>query len=183
MLFRSLYYETLEFEFNPEKNREVLAQKEELEKMVANNPFNDFLTELNIWDGELINVVEPLEKNLSLLEVLYPVTFGLSIIIASILAFMMVIRRSIDVAILRILGVKSKEVQWNLFRENLVLVVIGIIISCITIISITINSYSIELYKYIVVMGGYLLGTVVGLILGIRKVTNKKPLEMLQVKE
>lgn len=32
-------------------------------------------------------------------------------------------------------------------------------------------------------MGGYLLGTVVGLILGIRKVTNKKPLEMLQVKE
>lgn len=138
-----LYYETLEFGFNPQKNREVLAQKEELKKMVANNPFNDFLTELNIWDGELINVVEPLEKNLSLLEVLYPVTFGLSIIIASILAFMMVIRRSIDVAILRILGVKSKEVQWNLFRENLVLVIIGIIISCITIISITINSYKL----------------------------------------
>jgi ABC-type amino acid transport system permease subunit len=37
--------------------------------------------------------------------------------------------------------------------------------------------------KYASIIGGYLLGTIVGLILAIGKVTNKKPLEMLQVKE
>lgn len=178
-----LYYSKLEFEFKPEKNKELMEKKEEIRRMVSNNPSNEFPTELILWDGELINVVEPLEKNLSLLEIFYPLTFILSIIISGILAFMMILRRTLDVAILRILGVKNKEVQWNLFRENLILVLIGIIISCTIVFGITVNSYSIGLSKYVMVMGGYLLGTIVGLILGIGKVTNKKPLDMLQVKE
>lgn len=178
-----LYYSKLGLEFKPEKNKELMSRKDELRRIVANNPFNNFPTELNIWDKELSNVVEPLEKNISLLEVLYPLTFILSIVIAGILAFVMVLNRSIDVAILRMLGVKSKEVQWNLFRENIVLVLIGIIIASITVFVITLNSYPLDITKYAMVIGGYLLGTFAGLMLGIGKVTNKKPLEMLQVKE
>ena len=178
-----VYYELLEFEFKPEKNRELLNKKEELKDMVARNTRDDQKNELRLLDGELVNVVEPLERNLSLLEILYPITFILAVILAGILSFMMVFRRSIDIAILRILGVKSKEVRWNLFRENMVLVTIGILLACGLIIGITTNTYPIGMDKYIIVIGGYLLGTVVGLILGIGKVTNKKPLDMLQVKE
>lgn len=179
----NVHYRSLSFEFKPESNRELLDRKDELKNIVVNNIYDDIRSELKLWDEELTNVVEPLEKGLSLLEVLYPITFGLSIIIAGILAFMMVIGRSTDVAILRMLGVKSKEVEWILFRENILLVLIGIIISAIIIIPITINTYPIGLDKYVMAIGGYLLGTIIGLMLSIGKVTKKKPLEMLQVKE
>ena len=178
-----LYYNKLEFKFKPEKNKELMERKDDLRKIVSNNPFNDFPTELKLWDEELTNVIEPLEKNISLLEVLYPITFILSILIAGILSFIMVLRRILDVAILRILGVKEKEVRKSLFMENIILTLIGIIISTIIIIIITSKSYPIPLVKYVNIIGGYLLGTIVGLILAIVKVTNKKPLEMLQVKE
>ena len=178
-----VYYDLLEFEFEPEKNRELLARKEELKDIVANNIYDVNKNGLKLWDEELINVVEPLEKNLSLLEVLYPITFILSIIIAGILSFIMVLRRTLDVAILRVLGVKEKEVRKSLFMENIILTLIGIFISTIIMILITLGSYSIPLVKYASIIGGYLLGTIVGLILAIEKVTSKKPLEMLQVKE
>lgn len=178
-----VYYDSLEFEFKPEKNRELMERKDEIRRIVASNPFNEHPTELRIWDGELRNVVEPLEKNVSLLEILYPITFILSIIIAAILSFIMVLRRTVDIAILRILGVKKKEVRWNLFRENMVLVLIGVLISLIIKLSITINSQSIDIEIYVMVIGGYLVGTIVGLLLGIEIVSNKKPLDLLQVKE
>ncbi|CAK7058198.1 ABC transporter permease [Tissierella sp.] len=177
------FYSKIEFVFKQEKNKELMERKEEIKRIVSDNGFNEFPMELKLWDEELTNVMEPLEKNISLLEVLYPVTFILSIVIAGILAFIMVLRRSTDTAILRILGVKEKEVRLNLFSENLMLVLIGTAIACITVFAISIKSYPIDLVKYIVVTGGYMLGTTAGLILGIGKVTNKKPLEMLQVKE
>ncbi len=178
-----IFYSKIEFEFKQEKNKELISRKAEIKGIVSDNSFNEFPTELKLWDGELTNVMEPLEKNISLLEVLYPVTFTLSIVIAGILVFIMVLRRTTDVAILRILGVKEKEVRWNLFRENLILVLIGISLACITVFAISIKSYPIDMTKYIIVSGGYLLGSTAGLALGIGKVTNKKPLEMLQVKE
>ncbi|MCQ4922802.1 ABC transporter permease [Tissierella carlieri] len=180
---RGVYYSKMEFVFKQEKNKEIMERKEEIKKIVSDNSSNEIPTELKLWDGEVVNVVGPLEKNISLLEVLYPVTFTLSIVIAGILVFIMVLRRTTDAAILRILGVKEKEVRWNLFRENLILVLIGTSIACITVFAISIKSYPIDLVKYIMVTGGYMLGTISGLILGIGKVTNKKPLEMLQVKE
>src|SRR5690554_646088 len=115
---RELYYRKLEFEFIPEKNKEVMSRKEEIKKIVSDFKLNVYPIELKLWDEELINVVDPLEKNLSLLEVLYPVTFIVSILIAGILSFLMVLRRTLDVAILRVLGVKEKEVRFNLFRDN-----------------------------------------------------------------
>ncbi|MBU5312804.1 ABC transporter permease [Tissierella carlieri] len=178
-----IFYSKIEFEFKQEKNKELISRKAEIKGLVSNNSFNEFATELKLWDEELTNVIEPLEKNLSLLEVLYPITFTLSIVIAGILVFIMVLRRTTDVAILRILGVKEKEVRWNIFKENLILVLIGTAIACIAVFAISIKSYPIDLVKYIMVTGGYMLGTTAGLILGIGKVTNKKPLEMLQVKE
>ncbi|WP_406241738.1 FtsX-like permease family protein [Tissierella carlieri] len=180
---RGVYYSKMEFVFKQEKNKEIMERKEEIKKIVSDNSSNEIPTELKLWDGEVVNVVGPLEKNISLLEVLYPVTFTLSIVIAGILVFIMVLRRSTDAAILRILGVKEKEVRWSLFRENLILVLIGTAIACITVFAISIKSYPVDLVKYIMVTGGYLLGTTAGLIFGIGKVTNKKPLEMLQVKE
>ena len=134
------FYSKIEFVFKQEKNKELMERKEEIKRIVSDNGFNEFPTELKLWDGELTNVMEPLEKNISLLEVLYPVTFTLSIIIAGILVFIMVLRRTTDVAILRILGVKEKEVRWNLFRENLILVLIGIVIACITVFAISVKS-------------------------------------------
>lgn len=178
-----LYYNKMGFTFKSENNKELMEKREELSRIVSDNPSNEIGMNLNFWDGEIINVVEPLEKNLSLLEVLYPITFALSIIIAGILSFIMVLRRTLDVAILRVLGVKEKEVRKSLFMENVILTLIGILISTIIMIIITSGSYSIPLIKYVTIIGGYLLGTIVGLILSIGKVTNKKPLEMLQVKE
>lgn len=169
-----VYYRRLSFKFNPETNRELLARKDELKNMVSNNIYDDHRNELKLWDEELVNVADPLEKNLSLLQVLYPITFVVSILIAGILAFMMVLRRTLDVAILRVLGVKEKEIRKSLFIENIILTLIGISIATAIMAIIKSGSYSVSLLKYAMIIGGYLLGTIVGLVLSIAKVTNKK---------
>ncbi len=41
-----------------------MEKREELSRIVSDNPSNEIGMNLNFWDGEIINVVEPLEKKL-----------------------------------------------------------------------------------------------------------------------
>ncbi len=60
-----LYYNKMGgFTFKSENNKELMEKREELSRIVSDNPSNEIGMNLNFWDGEIINVVEPLEKKL-----------------------------------------------------------------------------------------------------------------------
>lgn len=178
-----IYYDLLEFDFRAEKNRELLKRKDELKESIAKSPYNVAGNTLEIWDEELVNVVEPLEKNLSLLSVLYPVTFVMSFLLSALIAALILLRRSIDVAVLRVLGVKKREVRWNLFWQYFVLVFLGVLLAASLVYMMSFKTQVITLDKYASVTFVYLMGSTLGILLGIAKITKMNPIDLLQDKE
>ena len=81
-----------------------------------------------IWDEELRVVVGQLDKNLSLLKVLYPVVMAVSVLIGAGLCFLLLLQATREAAILRVLGVTRRAVRLALIVEPLFLSVIGVII-------------------------------------------------------
>lgn len=120
-------YVTAKFEFDSLKNRDLRDFKAEMQKL-ASRP-NAGLLELNFifWDAELIRVVEPVEKNLSLLEVLYPVTFAVSILISAGLSLLLVYQRAKDAAILCVLGGTRLRVCGVICAEKLIPCITGLL--------------------------------------------------------
>ena len=75
-------YSVAEFVLDPVKNRELSARREELKELVAQPNAGALDLTLVLWDEELTQVVGPLEQNVRLMSVLYPVTAALSVLIA-----------------------------------------------------------------------------------------------------
>ena len=76
-----------------------------------------------IWDEELRIVVSQLEKNLSILKVLYPVVMAVSALIAAGMCFLLILQKTREAAILRVLGTTRTVVRLaltlNLFPFHL----------------------------------------------------------------
>ncbi len=131
----------------------------------------------------MTETIEPLEKNLELLSLIYPIILVLSLIIAVILPYLLILRRSEELAIMRILGVKEAEVKRYVFTESLLLVIIGELIAIVAISVVNSKSGIYPIWKYLFVIFGYLLASIVGVLVSLENVLHKKPLDMLQVKE
>ena len=95
-----LLYTVAEFEFDPATNREMAGFRAVINRM--NLGYQS--VQCQIKDEVLREVVEPLEKNLSLMAVLVPVTIGVSTLIGMGLALLLVIQSAREAAILRVLG-------------------------------------------------------------------------------
>ena len=81
-----------------------------------------------IWDEELRIVVAQLDKNLSLLQVLYPVVIGVSVLIGAGLCFLLLLQATREAAILRVLGTTRTAVRLALIIEPLVLSILGVLL-------------------------------------------------------
>jgi ABC-type antimicrobial peptide transport system permease subunit len=124
-----------------------------------------------------------LEKNITLLEVLYPVVIGVSVLVGAGLCFLMLLQATREAAILRILGTTRRSVRLALFSEPVILSMIGVIISLGITSFLWTTTGQVPIGSLLTSAGLYLLGTLIGSISGAIMVTNKKPLELLQVKE
>ena len=150
---------------------------------MSENDESRFKLRLQIMDDELRKVIGPLEKNLGILEVVYPIIFGLTIVLSLVFSLLTIFRKTRDVAIFRMLGIKKSEVVKMLLLEGLLIPVIGIILGFLVMRIFTEPMYEISIATYGVIGGAYLAGTIIGLFFAIRNVIKKKPLELLQVKE
>lgn len=81
---------------------------------------------LVLRDDELTQTVEPLEKNLSLLRLLYPITQGISVVLMALLAAVIVFQWRRDTALLRVLGSPRRRVCAMLCAGPTVFIVLGI---------------------------------------------------------
>lgn len=179
-----IYYEKIDLLFNKEKNTELYYNREEILNQIDKTKSGNYTGyKLVLHDDILTETIKPLEKNLELLSIIYPIILVLSLIIAVILPYLSILRRSEELAIMRILGVKEVEVKRYVFTESLLLVIIGEIIAMVVISVITFKSGVYPIWKYLFVIVGYLLASIVGVLASLKNVLYKKPLDMLQVKE
>lgn len=136
---------------------------------------------IRFWDEELNAVVEPMEKNLSLMERLFPVSLLLCGVIPGVLCLLLVLNRAKEIAILRMLGVSKVNIRNVQIIQNLVPGLIGLALGTISLILLR----SVDVFQLPVGMAAliYLTGCFLGSLAGASVVSNKKPMELLQVKE
>jgi ABC-type antimicrobial peptide transport system permease subunit len=136
-----------------------------------------------IWDEELRIVIAQLDKNLSLLKVLYPVVIGVSVLIGAGLCFLLLLQATREAAILRVLGTTRSAVRLALIIEPLVLSILGVMLGLGISRLLWMSSDLVSAVPLLVSAGLYLAGVLAGSVTGAISVTNKKPIELLQVKE
>jgi hypothetical protein len=168
------------FVLDPKKNRELPQFRADLDKPLGIYVGN---VRLIIWDEQLRSVIAPLEKNLSLLEVLYPVVIAVSVLIGAGLCFLLLLQTTREAAILRVLGTTKTAVRLALILEPLFLSIIGVIIGLGISGLLWMASGLVTLGPLLTGAGLYLTGVLAGSMIGTLSVTNKKPIELLQVKE
>jgi ABC-type lipoprotein release transport system permease subunit len=168
------------FELDPKKNRELSAFREEFLEIERHVP-SFFGVEFNLEDDELRMVVEQLEQNLLLLRLLYPIVMGVSLVIAFGFSVLLNIQNAKNAAVMRVLGVEKKRTRKILVLGPVVICLVGIIIGWI-VFSLVNERFGVS--GAVGVFGGlYLVATFAGSLVGAVVVSNRSPLDLLQVKE
>lgn len=168
------------FSLDPRRNRELPQFRADMEKvMLGLGGKLNFV----IWDEELRIVVAQLDKNLSLLKVLYPVVIGVSVLIGAGLCFLLLLGAAREAAILRVLGTTRSAVRLALITEPLILSILGGLLGLGLSRLLWMTSDLVSAVPLLIGAGLYLAGVLAGVVAGAISVTNKKPIELLQVKE
>lgn len=179
----ALRYILAQFTIDPAKNRALPAFKATMEAEFNETTDPTSAVRVLFWDEELRTVVAPLEKNFRLLQVLYPVTIAVAALIGGGLCLLLVMQTAQDSAILRVLGTPRGAVRSILVWEQGVLSLVGLVLGLVGL-AIIRGDWSAALAGQALLNAGlYLLGALVGAVLGAISVTKQKPLELLQVKE
>ncbi|MGE5578750.1 MAG: FtsX-like permease family protein [Bacillota bacterium] len=179
----TLHYLTARFAIDPGRNRELPEFRAKVNEIFGVAEGEVAGTTLKVWDEQMRQVVEPMERNLLLVRILRSVTIAVSVLIAAGLGALMVLQRAKEAAIMRVLGVTRHLVRSALCGEQMLLCVLGLVLG--------LASFAIVRGQVSTAFSGralgcaalYLGGCLVGSWQGARSVTNRPPLELLQVKE
>ncbi|MTI95975.1 MAG: hypothetical protein FH749_10910 [Firmicutes bacterium] len=177
-----LFYSVAEFVLDPAKNRELPEFRAQMHADFSAGAGTVPLHYL-LWDGELANVVEPLEKNLQLMAVLFPVTMAVSVLIAAGLAVLLIFQATKAAALLRILGTTKARARAMLCWEQVALCMVGLILGLAALVILRQDVSGVLMGPAMLSAGFYLAGSLAGALFSAISVTNRMPLELLQVKE
>lgn len=180
---KRLRYGEVQFVFDPARNRELPECKLELEELVSQSDAGTRPLRFILWDEELQSVIKPLEENLSLMAILYPVTIVLSVLIAFVLCLLLVMQNAKDAAILRVLGTIRPHVRVVLTGHQAFLSLFGLVLGLVGLAILQRDPAAMLSSQALVSAGLYLAGALLGSLIGAIFVTRRKPLELLQVKE
>jgi hypothetical protein len=175
-----LRYISMNFEIDPVYNREITQIQENIAKIIERIGAGDVPLGLFLDDEELRMVVIPMEQNLSLLRLLYPVAIALSIIIGLGLSLLLMLQNAKVAAIKRVLGTSKIKARTTLCGEQMFICLFGLTVGLI---SLTALSWGFGLTSSLGLAGLYLAGAAAGMVAGAVVVTNRSPLELLQVRE
>lgn len=173
------YYELIaRITFFPQKNRELMEREEELKALVEewSNPVSlRFL----IWDEELHEAVEPMERTVSLYLVLYPVAIAVFAVLGFGFQLLLLMQRRKEAAIMRVLGSPAGRIGMLFGAEQLVLCLIGTAVGMLFLIVF----YRMLAGSIWLATAVFILTNVVGIVTGSIMMIKRKPLELLQVRE
>lgn len=174
-----LYYGTVQFTLDPEKNRELEAFREKAGQIIEAPGAGMQELSLLILDGELKQAVEPLEKNISFMKILYPLANAVAFLAAVGLSGLFLFQRRREAAVLRVLGVGAFTTRLVLSLELLAVDAAGILLGAAGTAILTESGLS----AMPLAAGCYLSGCLVGTVVGAVMITEGRPLELLQDKE
>lgn len=175
---KSLLYVIADFTIIPSKNQEIEDFRKTGKEIIEKDFRSKCPLELRIWDEELREAIEPMERNLRLMQILYPIAQLVAVLTGGMISLLLLLQNAKNAAILRVLGIPAKTVRSMLGAEKIVLGMIGIAAGIL--LCVILGKWNPAL---IVSAALYFLGLLVGTIIGCIAVTRKKPLELLQVKE
>lgn len=175
-------YSTVEFTIDTSKNRELDTFREELGAIVESPDAGTQDLSLLLWDEELTQVVKPLEQNVRLMSVLYPVTAVLSVIIAAGIAALLVMQAAHETALLRAVGLKRRRVLIMNVVQMAIPCLVGIIVGFAAVLMLR-NDLTSALGVGAICAAAYLAGAVVGAMAASLAVLKRRPMQLLQINE
>jgi ABC-type lipoprotein release transport system permease subunit len=129
---RELCYSTARFSIDPKMNRELSSLTEQMKSIVESEGAGYLALDFVCWDEELTQAIAPMEKNLQLMNTLYPVSLGLSVLIAAGLSVLLTLLNRKEAAILRVLGMPKRRVRTVLCGEQLLPGLLGVVLGILT---------------------------------------------------
>jgi hypothetical protein len=171
------------FDLCPSANRELNNLRVEMNNYIARQVNVRTAIRFNIYDDELRQVVDPLERSLQLMSVLYPITIAVSVLVAVGLTILTSFQNAKSAAVMRVLGSKKSQTRAVLCAEQMILSVFGLIVGLITLSAVKLEISALVDFSALMCAGLYVLGAFVGSLTGAVLITNKTPLELLQVRE
>jgi len=174
-----LGYITFRFTINPDYNRDWQAVTNVLTRSLW--PIHPWFNtiELVVHDNELRFVAEPMEQNLSLLRLLYPIAIAISAIIGIGLSILLMLQSAKNAAIMAVLGMPRHKSRIILWLKPMLVGLLGTIFGMLMLAAIT---AAIGLPLLIAAIP-YTAGAIIGNVIAVVLITNRAPLDLLQVKE
>jgi len=175
-------FATARFTIDPARNRELDRLRELARPALENNELGFLGTVpllLHIHDDVIHNVIIPMEQNLSLLRILYPIAIGVAFLLALGLSLLTMLQSAKNAAIMRVLGKPRGASQLMLCTEQLIVCIAGILFGLL-ILFVFIAGVGIT---PLLLAGVYLGGAVIGSAIGAFVISMRAPLDLLQVSE
>lgn len=162
------------FDVDPARNRDLPAFRAEAETLTLtlSGPAELFLL---LRDTELTQAVEPLERNVTLLRVLYPAALALSAGLAAGAAAMLTLQSRGELAILRLLGLARCRTGALAVGEVLIPALLGLLLG--------LAAAWTRQWQVLPGAGLLLLGSLTGSVGATAAILRKDPLALLQTKE
>jgi hypothetical protein len=134
--------------------------------------------EILLNDAEFRMVVVPLEENLNLLRLLYPIAIIMSFVLALGLSMLLMMQNAKNAAITRVLGTARHKTRLNFCAEQLAVYISGIVVGVVVILVL-----GVEVATVGMLAGIYFTGALIGTITGVLVISHKPPMDLLQVRE
>jgi len=186
-----MFVSTLQFDISPSMSRYLAEFEEDIANRLIFSEFYNRFTgiqmeftevqhrhQLLIDDAELTLVIMPLEENLNLLRLLYPMVIALSFVLSLGLCLIIMLQNTKNAAIMRVLGTSRYKTRLHLILELIAVCFVGLFVGLAAVLIM-----GVILPQALLIAGVYLAGAVVGSIVGAIVITTKTPLDLLQVRE
>lgn len=174
-------YTTAIFELDSTRNRELSEFKEYLERIEVYSRTSIPRLRFDLQDEELKAVVEQLEQTLLLLQVLFPIVMGVSMLISFGLSLLLNLQKAKSVAIMRTLGVQKSIIHRLFIIEQAILCITGLLCGW-TILLLLERKVSLD-FNLAIFTILYFLAVLFGSAVGATITINRSPLDLLQEKE
>jgi ABC-type antimicrobial peptide transport system permease subunit len=117
------------------------------------------------------------------MRILYPITVAMATLIATGAAVLLMFQNAKEAAVMRMLGQTKRGTRIMLNAEQVILCLVGLLLGLVGLAVMRRDFFAILSWQSLMCAGLYLLGSLIGSITGAVLITNKPPLELLQVRE
>lgn len=179
-----VYYTDVEFLADASQNRKIDEFKAEMKEILSDYSSEDYIqVDYILNESELTNAVEPLEKNNTLMRVLYPIVLAVAVLVTMLLCVLLTVQSYKETAIMRVLGTTKLRIGVILSVERLIVCSLGfcagVIVSGLTLEGISENILITILGCAAICLVSGAAASIISAAVSVRR----RPLEFLQVKE